>query len=218
MSPQSILLVVTAYLLGSIPFGRIIASAVARINITERGSGNIGATNVARELGLIWGLFTLLLDMLKGFVPVFLFTHYASPGGYGHEIGLSAVGLSALLGHQFSIFMRFRGGKGVATAAGVYLGISIPACLLAALIFVLTVYKWDIISVGSMASAVSMPLLLAVFGEPPPMVIGGLLVAGLICLKHWGNIQRLLKGNERKWRSKKNQPSISSSLSSSSSE
>jgi glycerol-3-phosphate acyltransferase PlsY len=120
--------IVTAYLLGSIPFGKLIAKRVAHINITQRGSGNIGATNVARELGITWGLVTLLLDMLKGFLPVFLYAHYILQAGIEFETCLSAIGLAALLGHQFSIFMRFRGGKGVATAIGIYLVIWDP-CL-----------------------------------------------------------------------------------------
>lgn len=217
MMPQSIFFVVAAYFLGSVPFGKLIASRIARINITQRGSGNIGATNVARELGVKWGLFTLFLDMLKGFVPVAFFVHYVSKMG-GNEMWVFAVGLSALLGHQFSVFLKFRGGKGVATAVGVYLAISVPACLIAALVFVLTVYKWDFISLGSVLSAAAMPGLLALFGESRIIVIGSAVVATLICLKHAGNIERLLKGKERKWRSRQNQASKSSSLSSSSSE
>jgi len=218
MISHSIPFIVAAYFLGSIPFGKLIATVVAHINITQRGSGNIGATNVARELGLKWGLFTLFFDILKGFVPVAIFAHYIAGMGEGSDVWLSAVGLSALLGHQFSIFLKFRGGKGVATAVGVYLAMSYPACLLAVLVFVLTVYKWDFISLGSMLSAAAMPGFLALFGKSQGIVIGSGIVAAFICLKHTGNIQRLLKGNERKWRNRQNQASRSRSLSSSSSE
>jgi len=214
---QSIFFALAAYFLGSIPFGKLVATGVANINITQRGSGNIGATNVARELGVKWGVFTLLLDMLKGFVPVAVFAHYGSETG-GNDLAVFAVGLSALLGHQFSIFLKFRGGKGVATAVGVYLVISLPACLFGILVFVLTVYKWDFISLGSILSAAAMPGLLALFGESPITVIGSAVVAVLICLKHAGNIERLLRGKERKWRRRQHQTSKSSSLSSSSSE
>ena len=214
---QIIFFIVAAYVLGSIPFGKIIANQVARINITQRGSGNIGATNVARELGITWGIVTLLLDMLKGFVPVFIYAHYVSPG-IGHEAGLIAVGISALLGHQFSIFLKFRGGKGVATAVGVYLAISPLACLVSFLVFVLTVYKWDFVSLGSMLSASVMPALLALFGKSPVFIIGSFIVAALICFKHAENIQRLLKGEERRWRERRSQPSNPRSLSNSSSE
>lgn len=215
---QCIMFIVTAYLLGSIPFGKLIAKQVARINITQRGSGNIGATNVARELGISWGLVTLLLDMLKGFLPVFLYAHYILQPGIEFETCLSAIGLAALLGHQFSIFMRFRGGKGVATAIGIYLAISPLACLMAVIVFILTVYKWDFVSLGSMLAAIVMPVLLACFGTSQPLVTSSIIVTALICFKHKGNIKRLFKGKERQWRDKKNQPNRSSSRSSSSSE
>jgi len=210
--------IVAAYLLGSIPFGKLIAKRVALINITQRGSGNIGATNVARELGITWGLVTLLLDMLKGFLPAFLYAHYILQAGIEFETCLSAIGLSALLGHQFSIFMRFRGGKGVATAIGIYLVISPLACLIAVIVFILTVYKWDFVSLGSMLAAIVMPGLLALFGKSQPLVTTSIIVAALICFKHKGNIKRLVKGEERKWRGEKNQPNRSRSRSNSSSE
>ncbi len=215
---QCIMFIVTAYLLGSIPFGKLIAKQVARINITQRGSGNIGATNVARELGITWGLVTLLLDMLKGFLPVFLYAHYILQVGIEFEVCLSAIGLAALLGHQFSIFMRFSGGKGVATAIGIYLVISPLACLMAIIVFILTVYKWDFVSLGSMLAAIVMPVLLALFGKSQPLVTTSIIVAALICFKHKSNIKRLVKGEERKWRGEKNQPNRSRSRSNSSSE
>jgi len=215
---QCVIFIVTAYLLGSIPFGKLIAKRVARINITQRGSGNIGATNVARELGITWGLVTLLLDMLKGFLPVFLYAHYILQAGIEFETCLSAIGLSALLGHQFSIFMRFRGGKGVATAIGIYLVISPLACLMAVIVFILTVYRWDFVSLGSMLAAIVMPGLLALFGKSQPFVTTSIIVAALICFKHKGNIKRLVKGKERKWRGEINQPNRSRSRSNSSSE
>ena len=200
---QSIFFIVAAYFLGSIPFGKVIAGKVAHINITKRGSGNIGATNVARELGVTWGLVTLLLDMFKGFIPVFLYAQYFSQTGVGHEMGLFSVGISALLGHQFSIFLKFRGGKGVATAVGIYLVISPLVCLLACLVFILTVYKWDFVSLGSMLSATTMPAFLALVGKSQILIIGSAIVAALICLKHADNIKRLFKGKERKWRGRK---------------
>ena len=191
-----------AYLLGAIPFGRLIARRVAHIDITQRGSGNIGATNVAREIGIVWGVITLTLDMLKGFLPVFLYARYFLHAGFEFETCLSAIGVSALLGHQFSIFMGFRGGKGVATAIGIYLAISPLACLIAVIIFILTVYIWDFISLGSMLAAILMPVLLVFFGTPQPIMTSSIIVAALICFAHRGNIKRLLKGKERKWRTR----------------
>ncbi|MBW1798219.1 MAG: glycerol-3-phosphate 1-O-acyltransferase PlsY [Deltaproteobacteria bacterium] len=215
---QTFIFAIAAYLFGSIPFGKLIARKVAHIDITQKGSGNIGATNVARELSIKWGILTLVLDMLKGFVPVVLFACLAPKAGIGHEIGLSVVGLSALSGHQFSIFLKFRGGKGVGTALGIYLAISPLSCLVALMLFILIVYIWDFVSLASMISAFSMPLLFAIFGKTPPLVIGALIAAALICLKHKENIQRLLKGDERKWSERNIQANNSSSLSSSSSE
>jgi glycerol-3-phosphate acyltransferase PlsY len=215
---QTFIFAVASYLFGSIPFGKLIARKVAHIDITQKGSGNIGATNVARELGIKWGILTLVLDMLKGFVPVVLFASLGPQVGIGHEIGLSVVGLSALSGHQFSVFLKFRGGKGVGTALGIYLAISPLSCLIALMLFILIVYVWDFVSLGSMLSALVMPLLFALFGKTPPLVIGAVIAAALIVIKHKDNIQRLIKGNERKWTDRKSQANNSRSLSSSSSE
>lgn len=197
---QSILFAIAAYVIGSIPFGKIIAGSVARIDITQRGSGNIGATNVARELGMKWGVITLVLDVLKGLAPVLIFSLYVSRTGAPYETALAAIGLCALLGHMFPVFLKFRGGKGVATALGVYLAISPLSCLCGLVLFVLIVIKWDFISLGSVISAGAMPLFLILFGKPQPVIIASLIMALLICYKHKENIQRLVKGAERKWK------------------
>ena len=218
MISQGIFFSLAAYLFGSIPFGKLLAKRVASIDITKRGSQNIGATNVARELGDFWGVVTLLLDMLKGYVPITLYASYASQLTGCYSIELSSVMLSALIGHQFSIFLRFKGGKGVGTAAGIYLALSPLSCLLAAVLFILIVYKWDYISLGSMVSASAMPLLLAFSGKERGLIICSALIAALIILKHRGNIQRILKGEERKWRERRAHASRSRSRSNSSSE
>ena len=153
---------ISTYLLCSIPFGKIISHKVAAIDITQRGSGNIGATNVARELGLKWGILTLFLDVLKGFLPLYLLG-LLFPDCHN---GLSIVGLSALLGHQFSLFEKFRGGKGVATALGIYLAISPVSSIFGIILFILTVSVFDFISLGSMVSAAVMPLFLALLNRP----------------------------------------------------
>jgi glycerol-3-phosphate acyltransferase PlsY len=185
-----------SFFLGAIPFGRVISQWVARIDITQRGSGNIGATNVARELGLGWGILTLVLDLLKGFIPVFL-ANVFSPGAV---LELAITGLCALLGHQFSPFLRFRGGKGVATLLGVFLAISPLSCLGALVVFVLTASIFDFISLGSMAAAWTIPFLLALLGMPLSVVLTSISAAFLICYKHTDNIRRLVQGNERRWR------------------
>jgi glycerol-3-phosphate acyltransferase PlsY len=206
------------YLFAAVPWGKLIAHKVAHIDITERGSGNIGATNVSRELGLKWGLLTLVLDSLKGFLPVFLAGHYLGGPGIVHAWGLSAVAVAALLGHQFSLYRKFAGGKGVATALGIYLAIAPVACLLAVLLFASLVYKWQYVSLGSLASAFSMPVLAALFGKPWPIPLGGLVIAVLIFLKHRPNIHRLARGQEHAWRKKGSQLNRSMSRSNSPSE
>ena len=196
---------------------------MARIDISKRGSGNIGATNVARELGIKWGIITLILDLLKGFVPVVLFSHFCSQAGPFHEAAMAGIGICALLGHMFPVFLGFRGGKGVATALGVYLAISPLSCLCSLVVFIIIVMIWNYISLGSMFSAAVMPLFLILFGKPQPLIIGSLIMALLICYKHKVNIQALIRGEERRWKDRKgkdsnNQAKSSSSLSNSSSE
>lgn len=191
-----ILFAVAAYILGSVPFGKLISRRVADIDITQRGSGNIGATNVARVIGLKWGILTLSLDALKGFIPAILFRLlFPQP-----ELGLSLVGLTALLGHQFSLFCGFRGGKGVATALGAFLAIAPIPSLLALALFVLAVYLSDYVSLGSLVSACAMPLLLLLHGKSETVAIASLIMAILICIKHKENIVRLTRGEERGWR------------------
>jgi glycerol-3-phosphate acyltransferase PlsY len=185
-----------AFFLGSIPFGQIISRRVAHMDITRMGSRNIGATNVARELGMKWGVLTLALDVLKGLVPAASF-RFLFPESH---LGLSLIGISALLGHQFTPFLRFRGGKGVATALGFFLAVSPIATLLALCVFLLAVYLWDFISLGSIVASFSVPVFFGLFVKSGTLVAASLIAAGLICLKHKGNIQRLAAGKERRWR------------------
>ncbi len=194
-----ILFFAVAYLMGSIPFGRIISKLVARTDITRRGSRNIGATNVAREIGVKWGVLTLLLDVTKGLLPALIFK-IVYPESH---LGLSLVGLSSLLGHQFTPFLGFRGGKGVATALGFFMAVSPAATLLALGIFLLAVYLWDFISLGSILAAFSVPVFLALLAKPGIAVVVSLVTAMLICLKHRDNLHRLASGTERKWRERK---------------
>ena len=192
-----IIIPIIFYIIGSIPFGVLIGRRIAKIDITQRGSGNIGATNVARELGIKWGIITLVLDLLKGFIPIFIFYRYLNSFS---GIGLLIVCLSVFLGHQFSFLQRFRGGKGVATALGIFIAISPFSSIIAILIFIVTVYITDIVSLGSMIAACAMPLILFLSIESKYLIITSLIMAALICLKHKDNIQRLLRGEERRWR------------------
>lgn len=184
-----------SYLLCAIPFGKILSQKVAGVDITRQGSGNVGATNVARVIGFKWGILTLFLDALKGFIPVYVFRSFPS----GSKMGLMVVVLASLLGHQFSIFQKFRGGKGVATALGIYLAISPGYTLIVLLFFVLTVYLFGFVSLGSLLSSLLMSLLLLISGQPKMIGLTAFVMTILIWIKHKENIGRLFRREERKW-------------------
>jgi len=199
--PITILLTpVVAYLLGSIPFGLILARLFGRGDVRKGGSGNIGATNVSRVAGPLAGILTLLLDGAKGAVAVLIAGRYSNDSATWMVIA----GLAALLGHCFPVWLKFKGGKGVATAAGVYLALCAPAFLGGLILFLLIVGFSRYVSLGSVAAAVAMPLLMYFLWAPhhaPPLVItfGALAVAILIVYKHGGNLQRLVQGTEPKF-------------------
>jgi glycerol-3-phosphate acyltransferase PlsY len=185
-----------SFLLGSVPFGKLIGQRVARIDVTRRGSGNIGAANVAREVGLKWGLMTLAFDLLKGFVPLTVYGLFNAHS----DLGVAIIGLCTLLGHQFSLFLGFRGGKGVSTALGIFLVISPLLALIALAFFILTVRVTDYVSLGSLLSALLMVILFVVSGKSPVLIVTAALMAALICLRHGANIRRLMRGEEPGWR------------------
>jgi acyl phosphate:glycerol-3-phosphate acyltransferase len=199
-SPTHLLLVAGAYLLGSIPFGLILAKLFGGTDVRKEGSGNIGATNVARVVGPLAGIATLILDIAKGAVAVLA----AERASNDSATWMMLAGLAALVGHCYPVWLKFKGGKGVATAAGIFLVLSPWAFLCAAILFVLVVAYWGYVSLGSISAAASMPLLLYFFWAPhhaPPLVItfGSLAAALLIGYKHDGNIQRLVEGVEPKF-------------------
>ncbi|MFH1953778.1 MAG: glycerol-3-phosphate 1-O-acyltransferase PlsY [Pseudomonadota bacterium] len=185
-----------SFLLGSLPFGKLISQWAGQIDITRLGSGNIGATNVSRALGLKWGILTLLLDLLKGFIPLIIYALAYSDS----DLELAILGLSALIGHQFSPFMRFRGGKGVATSLGVFLAIAPSHALIALAFFILTVYLTDFVSLGSLLAALLIPILFILSGKSTALTLTALIMAALVFFRHKANILRLIKGEERGWR------------------
>ncbi len=195
-----ILFPLLAYFTGSIPFGSIIGRLTADIDITKRGSGNIGATNVARELGIKWGLLTLFLDMIKGFLPVFLLMSLNDPPD---RWLLIMVPVSLLLGHRFSPFLNFKGGKGVATALGIFLAISPGTVLILFAVFAGIVYLTDYISAGSITAACLMPVILFFTEKSHDILIMASCISVIICVNHRGNIIRLINGEERHWKNRK---------------
>ncbi len=179
-SPLTVsILLVGAYLLGSIPFGLILARLFSGGDVRKAGSGNIGATNVARVVGPAAGTLTLLLDVAKGWAPVWLASRLL-PG----QTGLIVVaGIMAIVGHCFPVWLRFRGGKGVATAAGIFAALCPAALLAAAIIFALVVWFWRYVSLASLAAAACLPLLLYLlwaphFAPPRAVILGAATIAG----------------------------------------
>jgi len=188
---------VAAYLIGSIPFGILLAKMFGGVDVRKAGSGNIGATNVARVAGPLPGILTLVLDALKGVAAVWLAARFANDSA----LWMTLAGLSALLGHCFPVWLRFRGGKGVATAAGMFLALCWPAALGAIGIFILVVLFSRFVSLGSVSAAAAMPLLIYLLWAPhhaPPLIVtfGAFAAAVLVVYKHDANIQRLVEGRE----------------------
>ena len=189
-----------AYLLGSIPFGLLLSRIFGGGDVRTSGSGNIGATNVARVAGPVAGVLTLLLDAGKGAAAVWLAARFSNESATWMMIAV----LAALLGHCFPIWLRFRGGKGVATAAGAFLVLCPPALLGSLILFLLVAFFWRYISLASISAAASMPLLIYLLWAPhhaPPLIVtfGALAATGIIVYKHDANIQRLVEGEEPKF-------------------
>jgi glycerol-3-phosphate acyltransferase PlsY len=192
-----------AYLLGSIPFGYLLVRIFRKEDIRATGSGNIGATNVARSGAKGLGILTLILDALKGFVAVVIAQHIAAPYGFpqAYDIAVCAA-VAAVLGHCFPVWLGFRGGKGVATALGVFLAlVPITAVLYLLVVFAIIVFFTRYVSLASIVAAALFP----VFALPhapartPIIVTGYILIPLIVILKHRQNIRRLLAGTEHRF-------------------
>lgn len=186
-----------AYLAGSIPTGVLLAS-LAGVDVRSQGSGNIGATNVARTAGRKLGILTLIGDALKGLLPVVI----ARSAGLPQEL-VATVGVAALAGHVFSIFLRFQGGKGVATGVGVLIGLAPAVAPIPLLLFGAVFKATRLVSLASIVAAAAAPLAMLVCGYPAPFVLGAVLIAALIVARHHENVGRLLAGTESRFESKK---------------
>ena len=209
-----ILIALAAYLLGSIPTGYLVAKAKG-IDIRAAGSGNIGATNVMRVLGKTAGIFVLLLDALKGyaacaFLPPWIFNslapHFSGLFTYFQEEPLElktryfvVAGIFAVLGHNYTCWLKFKGGKGVATTAGVCLALAPWAVLVALAIFILAVFLTRYASVGSISAAVALPVTVWMM-TPHNLLLGSVTTAlgALVIYRHKSNIQRLMTGTENR--------------------
>jgi glycerol-3-phosphate acyltransferase PlsY len=186
MSPAAYALIGLAYLLGAVPFGLIISWAIAKRDVREVGSGNIGATNVVRAAGKWAGLATLLLDMAKGVAPTALALHF-----FGLDAGVYAGG-AAFLGHLFPIYLGFRGGKGVATGFGVFVVLA-PWAAAAALLTYLIVWRLTHISAVGSLTSLATAAFMVVWRSPIHVIVLFAVVATLIVVRHRKNLQKLLR-------------------------
>ncbi len=190
-----------SYLIGSIPFGLLLAKTKG-IDIRKQGSGNIGATNVLRCLGKPLGITCFVLDVLKGFAPAFFF---AQLSGITAEFGI-LFGAAAILGHNFPVFLEFKGGKGVATSAGVLLGVAPLAVGIGLLTWGIVFYVSGYVSLGSILAAVAVIITGWVAGYGIVIALALTLLGGLAIYRHRANIQRLMNGTENKFQGKAKSP------------
>ena len=200
---STIILIIVAYILGSVPNALWIGKVFKGIDIREHGSKNTGSTNAARVLGAKLGILTLILDISKGAIPVAL-SLFMKANLLENITGISnldfiMIGIFAIVGHSFSIFMKFKGGKAVATTVGVFTVLVPKALLLAAVVFFVIFALTRYVSVSSITAAISLPIFIFfLYGNIPYTVFGGIITI-LIIVKHKSNIQRLLNGTESRF-------------------
>ncbi|MBI4669397.1 MAG: glycerol-3-phosphate 1-O-acyltransferase PlsY [Elusimicrobia bacterium] len=192
MEPANIILPVFSYFLGAIPSGFIIAKHFKGIDIRQRGSGNPGAANVYRTCGKTAGFATAIADILKGYFPVYLAMN-ARPDSIGFQL---LVGALAIIGHNWTVFLKFKGGKGVATSAGVCVCLLPLPTLCAMAAFILGAAVSNHISVGSMSAAVILPAAGLAFGSPAALSLMAAVIGLLVFIRHIPNIKRLFTGQE----------------------
>ena len=188
------LLLAGAYLLGSIPTGLLLGKLYG-IDVRKEGSGNIGATNLYRTVGRKVGVMTLAGDCLKGLLPVLAMKYSTLPVEYA-----AWVGLAAFCGHVFSVFLKFRGGKGVATALGVFLALSPLAVAIALGVFIALMLIWRYVSLGSICAAAVMPIAVWGLGGGRVLIVVTTLIATVVIIRHIENIRRLAAGTENRFK------------------
>lgn len=202
----SIAVAIIGYLLGSCPNGFLVSRARG-VDIREHGSGNIGATNVLRVLGKKWGYLVFALDCLKGFLAVrlaFAFVSIGGPWAAQREIIGIVAGVACILGHTFPVWLRFRGGKGVATSAGVLLGLMPIAMLSVLAVWIVLFQLTRYVSLASIGAAVALPIFVFLFLQIKlltgvSLLPFSILIAGVVIWRHRSNIQRLLQGKENRF-------------------
>jgi glycerol-3-phosphate acyltransferase PlsY len=199
-----IIYLLTAYIIGSFPTAIIAGRLLKRIDIRKHGSGNAGATNVFRVLGWKPGIIVLLIDMLKGFVVVYYLSAIVPGDSMDHSIVQVSGGLVSIFGHIFTIFANFKGGKGVGTAAGVFLGLELVPVLICLLAFVFTVWITRYVSLGSILASVMLPITIVLWSMilSSPLTKANIYISIIlmitILITHRSNIKRLVNGQENK--------------------
>ena len=204
-----LLLLLLAYIAGATPFGLIVAWLVGRIDIRQHGSRNIGATNVGRVLGNKWGAFVLVLDLMKGYLPVLLLPPlFLAPDAVEHW--RVATGLATIVGHIFPFWLGFRGGKGVATAAGVVLCLAPIATVAALVTFLLSFAIWRTVSLSSVLAVTGFAIVQLALSLPAPfdsrhwpLSVFAILAPALIIVRHRSNLVRLARGEEPRYEFRK---------------
>jgi len=187
--------IVAAYLLGSIPFALILARWWSAVDLRHVGSGNLGAANVMRTSGIAAGVLVAVLDMAKGMAGVMVAAMLTS----NNTAASAAAGLAAIVGHVYPVWLRFRGGKGVATACGVFSILTPVAVPPAVAIFLVTVWVTKYISLASLLATLALPPLAYVAGSPAPAVTAAFAAAVIILFRHRSNLTRLRTGTERRF-------------------
>ncbi|NLO89938.1 MAG: glycerol-3-phosphate 1-O-acyltransferase PlsY [Clostridia bacterium] len=193
MKTAFLVIVIINYIIGSIPAAYIAGKVLKGIDIRQYGSGNVGATNALRVLGKGPGIAVFVADVLKGVVGVYLAKAFLTDPWL-----IVVASLAVIIGHSYSIFLSFKGGRGVATGAGIILSLSPRVLLLALVLFVIIVVTTKYVSLGSITAAFSIPILMFIFGEPVPIKLLGLTAALFVIYRHKPNIKRLLNGTESK--------------------
>ncbi|MGD9019815.1 MAG: glycerol-3-phosphate 1-O-acyltransferase PlsY [Desulfuromonadales bacterium] len=191
-----IFILIVIYLIAAVPTGIVLAKVMGYEDVRDKGSGNIGATNVYRVAGKLPGVLTLVGDILKGFLPLLACKTWLAPTPT--QLGIACA--VAIVGHCYPVYLKFRGGKGIATALGIFLVISPAAVLGAAIVFGVAIAITRFISLGSVLAAMATPLLVLMLNEPQPIFLATLFIAALIVWRHRSNIKRLLDGSENRFK------------------
>lgn len=190
-----LLQVCAAYLIGAIPTGVILTRMTGAEDIRQSGSGNIGATNVYRVAGRTLGIITLIGDCLKGVIPVLIAQRFLHLG----TGSVALIAIATFLGHCYPVYLGFKGGKGVATALGIFLVLSPATILCDLIIFILVLWKWRFISLASVSAAAVTPFFVYFFLQSVTLFVATLIIATLVIWRHKANIERLLNGNENRF-------------------